>query len=185
MFKRLFLAFTCLVSMVVSGNHDICDVPSRLVEPRSLCDSALLNTTRTLTTDLLRHLKTQVRHSHNANTILSWFPEPAVSLAVGEGVAPAFIRLQHKTHRACLFIHADVPDNVIVSRLQAKVCHELAHTTSRRGHDSKWLDTVVYLLNLSSRDLGWTNRLEPQSCPNFGLCSVSMCPRCEWVRDSV
>lgn len=83
-----------------------------------------------------------------------------------------------------LKLHPEKTRGDPIERLQALVCHELAHAY-HGPHDATFLKANVYLLNLSAEKLGWTNQIECPACRKYGLCRRDQCPTCAWVCDTV
>jgi hypothetical protein len=138
--------------------------------------TAFLLTARVLVKTLLDHLEKQTK-SKNAKEILNWMTPENVFLFNDAGTSGRMRRVKRR-RKACMFIN---PDGITsVGRLQAIICHELAHLTGNQ-HDMKWRDTNKYLLNLTSRDLGWKNELECGSCRKYNICKKKFCPRCTWL----
>lgn len=156
----------------------MCQTPGRLLNARNQRDERVLNMAKSLTKELLDHLQKQTYKSKNAREIVGWMNASDVYLFVGK--AGGRMKRQRSKRRACMFINPNKRDNRVKGRLQSKICHEIAHLTGK-GHDRKWRDTWKYLLNLSSRDLGWENELECGSCRKYKLCNKKMCPRCTWL----
>ena len=145
------------------------------ITPSNEKQFAFLKRARQLVKEALDHLETQTQ-SQNAKEILNWMTNENVFLIKGK-VAGRMHR-NRKRRRACMFLN---PKKITTDgRLQALICHELAHLTGK-GHDMKWRDTNKYLLNLTSRDLGWKNELECGSCIKYKICDKKMCPRCSWT----
>jgi hypothetical protein len=158
--------------------NDLCDTKGRIHNPVRKEHRMVLSMARGLVRDLLNHLKKQTK-SKNAKEILGWMSPQNVFLFSGEGASGGRMKRHNESHRACLFINPDVSDNRDIHRLQSKICHELAHLTGF-GHDRKWRDTWKYLLNITSRDLGWKNSLDCGSCIKYKMCNKNICPRCDW-----
>lgn len=174
------MVISFLIKLIVLSAHVFaspCTTDGYLPEPRHETDQRVLDMSRNLTSQILDHLHTQ-KKSVNARRIIDWMSSDNVY--VFTGTSSARIRFDYDSGQACIFINPDDDDNTIVGRLQSKLCHELAHITGW-GHDRKWRDTWTYLLNLSSRDLGWENHLECGSCIKYTLCHTKMCPRCTWT----
>jgi hypothetical protein len=157
-----------------TGRTD-CRTPGKLGFPRNETELKVLIKTRHLVAEVLQHLRTQ-KHSQNAKQILDWMSSDDVHLFLDAG---GRMKRYPGKRKACMFINPTTRDNHDEGRLQSKICHELAHLTSTK-HDRKWRDTYKYLLNLTSRDLGWTNKLECGSCLKYGICDRKMCRRCNW-----
>lgn len=178
----LLILILLVLGTIVLSTHglepytiSLCNTNGR-IEPRNETDRKILAKSRRLVKELLDHLQTQ-KHSKNAREILGWMSPEHVFLFTGS--SGGRMKRERKHRRACMFINPDKQDNRIEGRLQSKICHELAHLTGN-GHDMKWRDTWKYLLNLSSRDLGWKNHLVCGSCLKYKLCHKKMCPRCTW-----
>lgn len=157
-----------------------CHTQGRLYTPRGETDTKVLEMSKRLVKDLLDHLQKQ-KKSKNARKITGWMSHENVFLIAGPGAPGGRLKRERSSRKACMFINPDIPDNRIEGRLQSKICHELAHLTGK-GHDMKWRDTWKYLLNLSSRDLGWKNHLQCGSCIKYKICKKKMCPRCSWTQ---
>lgn len=153
-------------------------------QPRNESERVMLSNAKRLVAEVLDHLKKQ-QMSQNATTILDWGMSPEnVYLFVDDtsrdGRATGRLTRYPESRKACMFLDPTSADNHNEGRLQSKICHELAHLTGT-GHNRKWRDTWKYLLNLTSRDLGWKNTLACGSCLKYGICNRKMCPRCTWL----
>jgi len=162
-----------------SINKRFCHTEGRLYKIRNDTDKKVLDMSRRLVKNLLDHLKTQ-KKSKNSREIVGWMSHENVFLFTGPNAPGGRLKRESSSRKACMFINPDIEDNRIEGRLQSKICHELAHVTGK-GHDMKWRDTWKYLLNLSSRDLGWKNHLNCGSCIRYKICNKKMCPRCTWT----
>lgn len=167
------------ISTYRAYSSKLCQTTGILYTPRNDRDKWVLETSKRLVREMMDHLKKQTK-SKNAREILGWMNADNVFLYTDPGSGG---RVQRRTRarKACLFINPDKVDNHNEARLQSKICHEMAHLTGR-GHDRKWRDTTKYLLNLTSRDLGWKNALECGSCIKYNICNKKMCPRCAWLQ---
>jgi hypothetical protein len=145
------------------------------VQPQNQKQKKFLKRARHLVKQLLDHLETQTK-SQKAQALLNRLTQNQVYLMKGTGSGR--LTRNRATQKACMYLNPAKIEND--GRLQSLICHELAHLVGK-GHDDTWRQTNIYLLQLTSRELGWKNELKCGSCRKYGICEKQLCPLCTWL----
>lgn len=71
------------------------------------------------------------------------------------------------------------------AKLLMTYLHEAAHCIGsfvRRpdGHDATWLEHMLWLTNIATRELGWEVAVACNYCKSYQMCTAAQCPACSW-----
>lgn len=74
------------------------------------------------------------------------------------------------------------------SSLTKTLVHELAHATRTKepgeaAHSQQWKANWLWLLEVATKELGWTADIKCAECTFYGLCEQSQCPKCNWLQN--
>jgi hypothetical protein len=137
---------------------------------------------RSLAKQLLSHLKTKT--DPMAREILNSFSISHTDIHLFDDPSSDAYALNvknHTTKSASILISIrklqDPGENK--GRLESTMCHEIAHVVDQ-GHSTKWRQAYLYLMNMTSNDLGWRNELTCDICGWYDICASTQCPACTW-----
>jgi hypothetical protein len=153
------------------------------VAPRNKKEEEYLSKARSLAKQLLSLLKKQrdptARKILNSSYSISHddihlFDDPSSN-------SYALTAYNDNSMRASIFISVDKIKNPNENkgRLQSTLCHEIAHVLPG-GHTMGWREAYLYLMNMTSNDLGWRNELTCDICDWYDICKKVQCPKCTW-----